>query len=251
LPVSRLWGAGPKTQKRLTDLGFETIGDVAAADPEFLDQSLGSVGAHFFELANARDPRRVARRRGAKSLGSDRTLAHDVARRADICIHLRRSADTVGRRLRRKGYLAGGVRVKLKTSNFQLLTRQRRLHDPTDVADALYRAGVELLDEFDSRGPFRLVGLAAYELTRDEQAAQEDLFEQGDRTRQRRLEETIDALSERFGAGAVQRARELAESGGPRLAANLDFLDASEQAPARSRDRGRSRDRRRDRGQDD
>ena len=225
LPVSRLWGAGPKTQKRLTDLGFETIGDIAGADPEFLDRSLGSAGAHFYELAHARDPRRVARRRGAKSIGSDRTLAHDVASRADIQIHLRRSADAVGRRLRRKGYLAGGIRVKLKTSDFQLLTRQRRLKDPTDVADVLYRASVDLLDEFGYRGPFRLVGLAAYELNREEQAAQEDLFEQGETKRQRRLEATIDALSDRFGAGAVQRARELENANGPRLAATLDFLD--------------------------
>ena len=227
LPVSLLWGAGPKTQKRLVDLGFDTIGEVAAADPGFLDRSLGSAGAHFYDLANARDPRHVARRQGAKSLGSDRTLAHDVTEREDIQLHLRRSADTIGRRLRRKGYLAGGVRVKLKTSNFRLLTRQRRLSDATDVADALYRAGVELLDEFDHRGPFRLVGLAAYELTRDEQAAQEDLFEQGERARQRRLEATIDALDERFGAGAVQRARELEDAGGPRLGVNLDFLDRS------------------------
>ena len=135
-------------------LGLGSVGGTTApvpranAEPGFLDERLGSAGNHFYALSHAQDPRRVARRRVAKSVGSDRTLNKDVFRRSDICAHIRRSADRIGRRLRGKRYVANGVRVKLKTFDFKILTRQRILGEPTDVADTLYTAGESLLDEF-------------------------------------------------------------------------------------------------------
>ncbi len=224
LPVARLWGAGPKTQRRLAALGLHTIGDIARADPEALRERLGSAGAHFYELAHARDPRRVARRESAKSIGSERTLEEDVSARPAILRHLHQAADDVGRRLRRNAYLARGVRVKLKTSDFRLLTRQRRLREPTDVAGSLYAAACSLVDEFADPGPFRLVGIAAYDLTRAPEQ-QLDLFEAGAAARQRRLETALDSLSARFGPGTVKRGTALTEPYGERLAPTLDFLE--------------------------
>ncbi len=117
-------------------------------------------------------------------------------------MHLHRSADDVGRRLRRRGYVAMGVRVKLKTTDFRLLTRQRRLPRSTDVAATLHAAALTLLDEFDDAGPFRLVGLAAYDLVRDVEDAQLDIFADGQRAAQARNDD-------RYADGAV-RARHCA-----------------------------------------
>jgi DNA polymerase-4 len=220
LPVGRLWGAGPKTQARLSELGYRTIGQIAATDPDVLERELGSIGRRFHQLAHAEDVRVVARIRTSKSIGCDATLEKDVHRRADLVLHVRRSADTIGRRLRRKGFLAGGVRVKLKTHDFRVFTRQRKLADPTDVADTLHKIGTLLLDEFDDPGPFRLVGLAAYDLVQE--PAQFDLF--GDDARQRRLELAIDRATERFGRDALTRATRLID-GPDREGPNLDYLD--------------------------
>ena len=206
LPVARLWGAGPKTQARLQAAGYYTIGDIAAADPALLVTRFGAQGRHFHDLAHARDPRRVEGNRRARSLGSERTLARDVIAPADIASHLKRSADRIARRLRSKGLLAGGVRVRLKTTRFKLLTRQCTLSEPTDVAETLYRAGIELLERFGDRGPFRLVGMAAHSLRTTTTPAQLDLLDDGHR---RRLETTLDELASRFGEGAVRRARDL------------------------------------------
>jgi DNA polymerase IV len=85
-PVSRLWGAGPKTQARLHKLGLHTIGDVADADPLFLSAKLGSAGLHFHTLAQAEDPRPVIGRRTSKSMGSEHTLDRDVCEKEDISI---------------------------------------------------------------------------------------------------------------------------------------------------------------------
>jgi DNA polymerase-4 len=221
LPVAWLWGAGPKTQARLHHLGLQTIGEVAKADPQFLSAKLGSAGVHFHTLAQAEDPRPVIGRRASKSIGSEHTLDKDVREKADIKLHLRRSANTIGRRLREKRYIAFGVSVKLKTTDFQLLTRQRRLGEPTDVTERLYSVGVDLLDEVNHPGPFRLVGMAAYDLVGINDRVQLDLFDTF--ARQRRLDVAIDKLAERFGPDVVHRADDLTKP--PRLGSNLDFLD--------------------------
>ena len=95
LSVARLWGAGPKTQQRLIALGFNTIGDIARADPEYLDEQLGGVGRRFYALSHGEDPRDVAVSRRSKSIGCDRTL---VARRASPRGHRDASASLRRRR---------------------------------------------------------------------------------------------------------------------------------------------------------
>ncbi len=223
LPVSRLWGAGTKTEPRLHALGLRTIGDVAAADPKLLAAKLGKLGLHFYTLAHAEDPRPVDGRRAPKSIGSEQTLENDVRDKAEIKLHLRRAADIIARRLRKKGYVAFGVGVKLKTADFRNLSRQQRLAEATDVAERLYEVGVELLGAFSHAGPFRLIGMVAYDLARAGELAQGGLFDAF--ARRRRLELAIDRLAERFGGDVVQRADDLAEPRGVALAANLDFLD--------------------------
>jgi DNA polymerase-4 len=224
LPVASLWGAGPKTTERLRALGWETIGQIASADAETLERSLGALGRRFFALANGVDPREVIGSRRAHSVGSERTLNVDVGERAQIAGYLRLSADSVAARLRRSHRLARGVRVKLKTTDFRVLTRQRVLAEPTDVGAALFAHATSLLEEVGEKGPFRLVGLAAYDLVAAEAlGAQLGLLpETGER--KRRLETALDALAERFGRGVVQRAGDLSRDGGVGVAANLDFL---------------------------
>jgi DNA polymerase-4 len=223
-PVSNLWGAGPKTTARLEQLGLRTIGAVAALDPVRLEHELGALGRRFQELARGLDTRTVSGARTARGLSSERTLESDISGRAAIEPYLRSAAETVARRLRRRGERAKGVRVKLKSADFRIVTRQRTLPKPSDVAAELYAAGVSLLDTLDLRGPFRLVGLGAFDLDPSTEGSQIALPIVD--ARARRLETTIDGVKDRFGAGAVQRASELIEDRGVGVAANLDFLDS-------------------------
>jgi DNA polymerase-4 len=231
LPVSSLWGAGPKTTERLRALGWETIGQIACADAATLEHSLGGLGRRFFALANGLDPREVVGHRRAHSVGSERTLSVDIGEHAEIAGYLRLSADNVAARLRRSQRLARGVRVKLKTADFRVVTRQRVLDEPTDVGAVLFGHATALLGEVGERGPFRLVGLAAYDLVALEaRSAQLGLLpETGER--KRRLETALDSLRERFGHGVVQRAGDLSRDGGVGVAANLDFLHDHDRDP--------------------
>ena len=224
LPVSHLWGAGPKTVPRFHKLGLLTIGDVRLADPTFLKQNFGNGAVHFQALANGEDPRRVATRRKARSMGSDRTLLHDVSSRAEIEQYLKRSADRVGRRLRDKGFRCGGVRVKLKTNKFKLHSRQSQLTEPSDCADHLYKVASDLLTQFEDDGPYRLVGLAAYDLKRADDPQQMDLF--ANNAKPEALEHVIDDCIKKFGKGVIGRAADLDSN---RTIADttptLDFID--------------------------
>ena len=219
LPVKWLWGAGPKTQARLEAAGYLTIADVARAPVTDLTDQFGAMGSHFHEIANARDPRRIEGGRRSRSLGSERTLSEDVSDQTDIERHLQRSADRIARRLRQHDLLAGGVRVRLKTTDFQSMTRQSTFSTPTDVASELLTAAIELLPRFEHPGPFRLVGMAAHSLHEHNAPQQLDLLEDH---RARRLETTLDSLTDRFGDGVVQRAKDVSKDTVIDSAPNLD-----------------------------
>ena len=220
LGVRKLWGVGPVTEQRLLAAGFETIGQLAQTEESHLYKKLGNLGPHLRRLALATDPRRVQTRRRAKSIGSERTLREDVIERETVEEHIRRSAESIGRRLRSKDLLAGGVRVKLKTRDFQSMSRQALLATPTDVGQRLIEEALPLLDHFPWDTPFRLVGMAAYDIIRPGDPVQLSLFGEG--AKRRKLEQAMDSVRDLFGSDAITRA----ENMGRDLwnTPNLDFV---------------------------
>jgi len=187
---------------------------------------VGSIGPRLWQLAHGTDPRRVERSNTSRSIGSDRTLSKDISDPAEIAQHLKRAADRIARRVRAKGLKAGGIRVRLKTSTHQLLSRQCQLGTPGDTALDFYTTGKTLLAMFDNPGPFRLVGMSAFDLVDHENSSQQlDLFTS---TKPRQLEVTIDELGRRFGANTLVRAKDLGKPGTVTDGANLDFLDPTD-----------------------
>jgi DNA polymerase IV len=209
LPVRRLWGVGPHAAAELERLKLRTIGDVARAGRAWLVAELGSLGEHIFALAHAEDPRGVEPGHEAKSIGHEETLEYDIVGPEPTRPLLLRAADSVSASLRAERLTAGGVRVKLKTASFHLMTRQRALLSPTASAQPLYEAALGLLDEFPWEEPLRLVGLAAYQLNDGSVPVQQDLFAAPQERRRAQLDKAVDALRARFGDEAVRRASEL------------------------------------------
>ncbi|MCP4195612.1 MAG: DNA polymerase IV [Proteobacteria bacterium] len=209
MDVSKLWGVGPRNLEKLRSLGFRTVGDIAGAREAFLTRRLGTLGTHIFNLARGEDSRMVETEREAKSIGAEFTLEQDIVGAEEIRKHLKRSANRVAKSLRRKGLVAKGVRVKLKTKDFRLLTKQTPVTPPTDSAKTLLTTATALLQQFDLTEPMRLVGLAAFNLAADEDPAQGTLFVDEKNERQRRLEKTLDDLQNRFGTKVVKTGEDL------------------------------------------
>jgi DNA polymerase-4 len=199
LPISKIWGVGPRTRKRLTELGYRTIGDVADANEAFLAGRFGALGSHISKLSRGIDTRPVISDREAKSVGAELTLEEDIVGLSEVRKYLKRSATRVAKRLRREGLIASGIRVKLKTAEFQLMTRQTSLHPATDSARAMLDAADRLLEQFDLLRPMRLVGLTAFNLASGRDRQQGELFPDAQQERRRRFERTVDDLENRFG----------------------------------------------------
>ena len=212
LPIDRLWGVGARSCSRLRARGLDTIGDVAETPLHDLERWFGSLGAHIHSLAHGRDDRAVIPERDAKSIGSEHTLDTDIVGEAAIRPWLLRAGDTVARRLRAEGLDARGVRVKLRTADFRLHTRQAALGTATHATRTIVETAEALLHEFDLRAPVRLVGVAAFDLHEGGDAGgvhQLDLFGAPREEHDERLDRTLDVVRERFGEAALTRARHL------------------------------------------
>ena len=201
LPVTRLWGVGPKTEAVLAKLGLRTIGQIAAADPDWLNRHL-SGGRDLWELSCGIDPRKVVPDREAKSIGAEDTFDEDVAGTEALLPHVHAQALRVARRLRMAGRKTTVVQLKLKLADFTLLTRRTTLAEPTDDGQALYRAASALLLAEHLPRKVRLTGVAAQSLLSHD--GQLSLFD-SDR-RAGRLNAALDRIHDKFGPAALTTA---------------------------------------------
>ena len=118
-----------------------------------------------------------------------------------------------GAQLARKGVAGSSIVLKLKTSDFQILTRSRRLPAATQLAEALYQAALPLLKAECTGRRYRLIGVGAAELAPESEAAQPDLLARGDQ-RQVAVERVMDALRAKLGEDAIRKGRGLVASPG-------------------------------------
>jgi len=175
-PVAMIYGVGRALEKRLRRDGIATIGDLQLLDETTLARRYGAMGRRLHRFSRGRDERRVNPDQPTKSVSSETTLRTDSCDPAALCESMWTLCEDVARRLRKRGLRGRRVTLKLKTSNFRLMTRSRMLPAPTDAAEDIYRAAVPLLErEADGRA-FRLLGIGAEELCSADGAGQPDLL---------------------------------------------------------------------------
>jgi len=206
LPISRLWGAGPKALERFRRLGCATIGDAARMERDVLVRAFGdSMGDRFHRLSRGIDDRAVVPDHVRKSLGKETTFGEDVADRKVVERVLLDLTEQVAASLRRKCLAGATVTVKLRWEGFETVTRQRTLSEPVNTVERIWPVARELLRIADRpRLRVRLVGVTLSALDRSA-SGQEDMFVP-DTGVDTRVAKAVDALTERFGSGTVTRA---------------------------------------------
>jgi DNA polymerase-4 len=204
LPVERMWGVGAKTAPKLRSMGFETLGDLATADPRRLELLLGAWGKQAQALARGIDSRAVEPNRLAKSIGAEATFEHDVRDRAELRRHLLEQAGRVARRLCREELSGRVVVLKVKFSDFSLKTRRVTLSEPVADTDGVYAAACTLLDGVELVRPVRLTGVAVGDLT--PLSPHPTLFADALRDRRQKLEQVSLRIADRFGDAGIVRA---------------------------------------------
>jgi len=208
LPVSRLWGVGKVTEAALAKLGVHRIGQLAAAPEALVAAALGSGAArHLVALARGDDPREVVPDEPSRSVGAEETFEADLTGRAALLPHLLAQAERTARRLREAGLRGRTVTLKVKYSDFTLVTRRCTLAAATDDGAAVFAAAREQLERVELDRPVRLIGVSVSGF--EARAEQLGLFEQrpaADAARRAAVNAAVDAVNRRFGREAIRPA---------------------------------------------
>jgi DNA polymerase IV len=206
-PVGMLWGVGAAMQRRLAADGIAQIGQLRALDEREMARRYGKMGLRLYRLSRGEDARHVEPLSQTKSISAETTFAHDESDGEALARTLWPLCEDVSSRLKKARLAAGTATLKLKTSDFRIRTRSRKLADPTQLADTLFRTARHLLaGEADGATRFRLIGVGADSLVSAEGADLPTLFDHKD-GRPRRLEQAIDDIRGRLGENAVRLGR--------------------------------------------
>jgi len=204
LPVQSLWGVGPKTAEKLSNIGIATIGALAQTPPETLEMLFGRFGPDLRRRAAGIDNRPIEMEHDIKSVSNEVTFAKDLTDKAELLPALRRLSEQVGRRLRKDSLSGTTIQIKLRWSNFTTITRQITLASGTNLDQEIFDAAAALfLENWTPGKPVRLIGVGVSSL--GPPIHQMHLWED-DHERKASLVNALDDLRERFGKDIIKRA---------------------------------------------
>jgi DNA polymerase-4 len=216
LPVGALFFVGGATAAKLAGKGIRTIGSLAACDRNTLISWLGKQGGMLHDYANGADESPVclaAERRRIKSVGNGITFKRDIRGFDEIRTGVTALSDTVAGRLRKYGFKCRSVKVDIKDPYFKTISRQKQLVVATDVTEEIIGAAMSLIERAWGRAePIRLITVTGGNLQGGDEIEQlsflsadglaPDLTGAG-RARGARIDQALDSIRRKYGAGAI------------------------------------------------
>jgi DNA polymerase IV len=201
--VTTIWGVGKALAATLEADGIHTIGQLQQMEENDLMRRYGSIGQRLSRLSRGIDDREVHINDAAKSVSAETTFFDDISRHDDLVPILRNLSEKVAWRLKKSGIAGQTVVLKMKTADFKSRTRNRRLEDPTQLADKIFRTGLDLLGKETDGTKFRLIGIGVTDLGDARRADPPDLIDQQS-GRRAAAEAAMDKLRDKFGKGTVE-----------------------------------------------
>jgi DNA polymerase-4 len=205
MDVGELWGIGKVTATRLHAIGIRTIGQLAQAQPQYLQAVFGSHAGSVIQRAQGVDSSPVISEHDVRSISSERTFSRDISQYGMLRQVLLALCDEVAGRLRSEGLYARTVQVKLRWPDFVTLTRQTTLLTATQLSEDLFPVAEQLWLAAWHRGErVRLLGVAVSELAASEQ--QLSLFDHQRHEQLTALAQVTDRLRAKYGDKIIGRA---------------------------------------------
>ena len=211
LPVRDLFLVGSATEAKLKKMGIYTIGDLAKAELSLIKKKLGKYGETIWHFANGRNADAVTPEPAEnKGYGNSTTTPTDVVTLEHAFQVLLSLCETVAARMRKDCKCGSCISVHLRTNEFVHFSHQKQLGGSTNLTEQIFCAACEIFDEaWDKVTPLRQLGVQVTRLS-NEPYCQYDLFsgvspEQYER--KLRLDETVDALRDKFGEDIIRRAK--------------------------------------------
>jgi DNA polymerase-4 len=208
LPVSDIWGVGPKTNEELLRLGLRTVSELANTPRATLIRALGeATGSALYELAWGRDYRDVSPDEPDKSISAAETFAVDIDDPEIILREFLRLTEKATARLRARRMFAKTISIKVRFADFKTINRSKTLAQPIDGTQESYEVVKKLYEALKlDRARLRLVGVSLEGLVSGAAAPEQLVL--GEREKGwRQAEAAVDKASARFGSGSVRPAR--------------------------------------------
>ena len=145
LPIKRIWGVGPRTEKILKNGGFHLMRHIQALSNESsLIPLVGNQARRIWELANGIDDRPVETARKIQSIGAEETYEEDLTDGSAIELEFRYFANRLSKRLRKRNLLGHTVSIKVRYDDFTTVSRQKRLDTPSDHEHVFFETALIL-----------------------------------------------------------------------------------------------------------
>lgn len=207
LPIADLFMLGRKTVPKLNNMQIRTIGELAKTDKFIIQNKFGKHGIMMWEYANGIDNTEVKYiKEKPKGIGNSITLPEDINNIEKLEEILLAVVEQVTYRLRKQKMLAKVVNVQLRNKNFVDISHQKKLPNLTDSTKEIYQNAKELLEQMYIKGnEIRLIGLRLDNLT-DKEEMQINLFDKKENEKQKKIDQTIDKLKEKYGYNSITRA---------------------------------------------
>lgn len=200
-PVTKIFGIGRMAEKSLLQYGIATIGQLAVAENNVLKKVFGKNADSVHRLAQGIDERPVVTESVPKSIGRETTFTQDLFTEEQCRRELLKLSGQTGFRLRSKGYSGHTLTLKVKFTDFRIVTRS--ITSETDICcdEEIYTLAVKLLHEVDLKKGIRLLGVTVSNLSEGDCGTLG--FEEDKKQIQRN--EAVDALKKRFGENIIKR----------------------------------------------
>lgn len=214
LPAEMLWGVGPKTSARLTELGIYTIGDIAKWPESELTRMFGENGRDLAKHSKGIDDRPIVTEHETKSISQEITYSRDVRDDKVLQKTLHEMSVEVAAQLRRNSLAGKTIKLKLRWPDFTTLTRQTTLNSPTDQEGEIERVALDLLRSVRKPNQaVRLIGVGVTGLGPpirqlglwDSSEARSTAAMRLHSEKERKLQEVLDMLQEKYGKHVIKR----------------------------------------------
>lgn len=213
LPIRDLFFVGKSTEKRLHNLGIYTIGDLAKTDRSIIEKNLKKQGEVLWRFANGLDDAPVEPvRADNKGYGNSTTVSMDIRDAEEAKNILRTLTEKVCFRLRSDDVRVETVCISIRFNNLSRVSHQCTLPAATNITQEIYQKVCQLFDEKWDGTPIRLLGVSTTKVVKESSGRQMSLFDHTDYTKLEKLDQALDDIRARFGAGAVQRAANVTRS---------------------------------------
>lgn len=165
LPIQKFFGIGKVTAEKMQKIGIHKGADLKKWSKIDLAKRFGKHGIFYYDIVRGIDNRPVKPHRKRKSLGVERTMNNDISDMEEIRRIFMPIIEKCFYRLSKNENFGRTITLKLKTANFQSITRSKTFDYYIDQEDELKKIALDLLEENqDSFDKIRLIGLAASNL---------------------------------------------------------------------------------------